>query len=221
MRKRGKGPLIGIAAILIGLLVMLITTDSVLRPLVLSYAEKSAEMTFNKVVNAAILNTLQKESIDYNQLAEITKDKNDQIVAVKCDTIKLTKLKADIANEIIGELDKSDKIHISIPVGTITGNAYLVGRGPSLHFDFKLTGTVVSSLDSKFYAAGINQTLHQITLNLDSNLSIVMPWYRTSKGVNTNYILAETVIIGQVPDSFTNIDLGGSITQDLFNFGKQ
>ena len=69
-------------------------------------------------------------------------------------------------------------------------------------------------------SAGINQTLHQITLIISADVHFIMPWYRTKGNFETDFLLAETIIVGEVPDAYTNVieSVGSDMAGDLFDF---
>ncbi|MBR2044270.1 MAG: sporulation protein YunB, partial [Clostridia bacterium] len=113
-----------------------------------------------------------------------------------------------------------ERYTLSIPIGTIIGNEYTLGRGPEIKFKMQITTTVIADFESKFYSAGINQVLHQIHIKVKANGHTVIPWYRSAFNVNTSVIAAETVIVGLTPEAYTNvIESGTDATEDIFDFG--
>ena len=53
---------------------------------------------------------------------------------------------------------------------------------------------------------GINQTLHRIFLNIDAQLSVVIPGVDVTVNTETEVLLAESVIVGKVPDTYLQSD---------------
>ena len=80
-----------------------------------------------------------------------------------------------------------------------------MGRGPLIPLKITLAGTVITELQSQFLSAGINQTKHELTLSVKARIFIRMPGYYTTAEITTNFLVAETVIVGEVPDAFTNV----------------
>ena len=64
-------------------------------------------------------------------------------------------------------------------------------------------GSTTASFRNTFGSAGINQTRHQILLDVQVNMSILLPGFRTSTKVNNEISVAETVIVGSVPENYT------------------
>ena len=64
-------------------------------------------------------------------------------------------------------------------------------------------GSSEANFRNAFTSAGINQTKHQIILTVDVSVSILLPGFRTATKVSNSFIVAETVIVGTVPDTYT------------------
>ncbi|MBQ3103858.1 MAG: sporulation protein YunB, partial [Oscillospiraceae bacterium] len=92
---------------------------------------------------------------------------------------------------------------LSIPVGTLTGSPLLAGRGPRLKVRMQTVGVAGSDIENEFTAAGINQTKHRIILTVEVRVSILLPGYTTYTTAGGSYEVAETVIVGQVPETYT------------------
>ena len=109
---------------------------------------------------------------------------------------------------------------MKIPIGTLTGNQFLNNRGPKIRIEMQVSSAVYSKIASKFISAGINQTLHQITLSISSDIYFVMPWYRSSGSFQTEFTIAETVIVGKVPEAYTNVIEypGSNIAGEIFDY---
>ena len=64
-------------------------------------------------------------------------------------------------------------------------------------------GTPSAAFENTLTDAGINQTKHQIVLHVEVVVSILMPGYTTSTTVESSLAVAETVIVGSVPETYT------------------
>ena len=94
---------------------------------------------------------------------------------------------------------------IAIALGTLSGVQLLSGRGPDVHLRVEPAGYLTSEVENRFESAGINQTRHQIMLLLDMRVMAIIPGYTTSTEIHTEYCLAETVIVGTVPDTLLTL----------------
>lgn len=205
------------------LIVLVIRIDGRLRVLINNYGQSKAAILSNSVINATVYNYLEENDIKYTNLIKINTDETERVTSVEFDTVELTKLKAGVISKIQNNINKQDSVLMNVPLGSLTGNQFLNNKGPSIDIELKLSSAVYSKISSKFTSAGINQTLHQITLTISTNVFLIMPWYRTSGNYQTEYILAETVIVGEVPDAYTNVIEypGSNVAGEIFDYSAE
>ncbi|MBQ2676003.1 MAG: sporulation protein YunB [Clostridia bacterium] len=187
--------------------------DMNIRPLIISSVQDRAKMIATRLINNAVSQLIESEDISYKNIIRITYDDNNSVKAVECDVLKLNRFKADVGFAVSTAISDYDRASVSIRLGTLIGNEYLLGRGPKLNFKFDMLSTTTSSFSDSFVSAGINQTKHKIMLCIDTKISILIPWYNTSTQLKTEIIIAETVIVGDVPSSFTTVDLSKAINE--------
>ena len=205
------------------LILLLFITDKRLRTLLNEYSISRAEVFLLETTDNAVIKILKEENIDYNSIVKLGNNENGEIRSLEIDTVKVNMLKSKITSTVGEMLKKNEEFVLSIPIGTIIGNEYTVGRGPEIKFKMKLSSTAKTNFTSHFTGAGINQVLHRIVITVDYQGYILIPWYRSSFSQNTNYIAAETVIVGIVPDAFTNVIEGNpqEIVSDIFDYSAQ
>jgi sporulation protein YunB len=157
--------------------------------------------------NTAVNRAVKENGIEYDDIVKITRDSGNNVTSIQTDIVGLNQIRTEIDYLFSEEMNKQSQILFSVPIGTIIGNEYTVGRGPKI--DFKLDLSVNTSTDytSKFYSAGINQTLHQICVEVSGSAYLLSPWYKTAIDFNTSYIVAETVIQGIVPETMADLNL--------------
>ena len=84
-------------------------------------------------------------------------------------------------------------------------NPFLSEKGPAVYINVRPVGTLDADLKSTFVSMGVNQTKHQIDLTCNSEILIVMPAIQIKHTVSTSVPVAQTVIVGEVPQSYTNV----------------
>lgn len=218
-----RGYLLRVIALIMLLVLLMFATlkvDDRLRLITTNYAKNRAKIVANSVINNAVAKFLDQNRITYSDLVKINSNGEGRVTSVEFDTVALTRLKALIITDVQNEINSRQTQVLNIPIGTLTGNQYLNNRGPSIHIELKMSSAVYSKISSAFSSAGINQTLHKITLDIKTEIYFVMPWYRTSGDFETAFLLAETVIVGDVPDAYTNVieKVGSDLAGDLFDF---
>lgn len=194
-----------------------------LKPLIFTLAKSRAETLVINCVNNAVLNILGENGISYNDISRVSRDSDGNITGIEIDIVKINTLKSAIANETSRLTAKQEFYEIKIPLGTLTGYDPLVGMGPRITFKMQLTDTVWVDFESSFKQAGINQTLHRIMINTDVSISVLMLGCTESFSVDTSSIAAQTVIVGRIPDAYTEVIEGvdSDFASDIFDFGAK
>ena len=190
------------------ILSFVLMVDMRLRPLIQNVASYQAKTYATKAINNAIALAMVGNGQPYESLVDIATDENGRVTAVQTDTARLNLIKADLTDAATLRISQLKQQTISLPIGTLIGHPMLSGRGPDIEFKVLPAGYVESQLIHRFDSAGINQTRHQIVLDLTANIVAILPGYSTSTAVNTTVVLAETVIVGVSPEAFTEVVTG-------------
>lgn len=201
-RRKNKRKLI----IIILILMIAIIIDCQLRPLIKTVSATQANIVSTNAINEAVLEQLNKESITYDDLVTTQKDSDGRILAITTNMQKINLLKSNIALAVQSKLRENRIRRVGIPIGTLTNTDILNGKGPNIPLDITLSGAVIADFKSDFTTAGINQTKHQIYLNIKTKVSAIIPGYPTRTAIDTNVMIAETIIVGEVPNVFANMD---------------
>ncbi len=195
--------------------------DNKLKPLLKMLSESKSKSIATKIINETVARELKTMGITYDSLVDIERDSNGTVTSVNMDMVKLNQFKSNISTAVQDAINKCETQKISLPLGTIIGGDYFVGRGPNLKFNLELSASVVSDIESAFDSAGINQTRHQIILNITASTYAVIPWYKNANTVTTNFVIAETVIVGLVPDYYTNVENSDDVEGDINDYGAE
>ena len=174
-----------------------------LKPVMTSMATARVSMLVNRIVSAAVNEAVENGDIDYQNFVIFEKDETGHITALRSNVAEVNRMQGRIADEILLRLSEISTSELEIPLGTLTGSALLAGRGPSLYVRMQAVGSASATFRNQFTAAGINQTRHQIFLDVDVYMSILLPGMKTSTRVSNEIAVAETVIVGGVPDTYT------------------
>lgn len=174
-----------------------------LKPVMTSMAMARVSNMVNRIVSAAVNEAVESGEIDYGNFVIFDKDDTGHITALRSNVAEVNRMQGRIADEILLRLSEVSTSELKIPLGTLTGSALLAGRGPSLYVRMQAVGSANAVFRNQFTAAGINQTRHQIFLDVDVYMSILLPGMKTSTKVSNEIAVAETVIVGGVPDTYT------------------
>lgn len=172
-----------------------------------------------RALNTAILEELDRQDISYEDLVTLQKGEDSQVSAITTDAIEISRLKASISNAVEVQLQKPAFQTVGVPLGTVVGSKWFSGYGPNISFRLIPEGSVHTRLENKFDSAGINQTRHQIMLEIEVQFTAVIPGFSTEFTASTNFCIAETVIVGPIPDAYTNVEDGsGSKISDINDY---
>ena len=185
---------------LIIFIVLVAILDHQLRPLIKSVSASKASIISTNVINNVVESELSNSNTKYEDIVDIVRDVNGKVISINTNIKTANLLKANIAKKVQDEIANLSTQKIFIPVGTFTGVDLLSGRGPSVSLQITLSGNVVIQIKSEFSSAGINQTNHKIFLDVSTNVYALIPGYPVTTAVQTNILIAETVIVGDIPD---------------------
>lgn len=187
-----------------------------LRPVLTSMASARVSNSVNRIVVAAVDEAIRNGEINYDHFVTFEKDDAGRVTALRSNVAEVNRMQSTIAEEILKRLSEVSTSELRIPIGTLTGSALLSGRGPSITVRMQTVGSAGAVFRNEFSAAGINQTRHQILLEVDVYMTILLPGIRTSTTVSNEIAVAETVIVGNVPQSYTYFS---AAPEDIVDYG--
>ena len=189
-----------------------------LKTLLESIAITRVTATVNRLVAAAVNSAVDNGEIKYENLIAFEKDNNGNIAALQSNIAEFNRLQAAITQDVLKRLGDTGETELSIPLGTLSGSALLAGRGPGFKVKMQTVGSCIAHFENEFADAGINQTTHRINLYVDVSVSILLPGFRAHTNVSNAYSVAETVIVGSVPESYTYFNSEREIEEDAYEY---
>lgn len=198
---RRKNPLIfSIVCVLIVSLIFVLLLDAKLRPAIYDLAALEAYALSSKTVNSAVEKTLAENAPSYSELVNINYSGNNIITGITTDIVKMNLFKSRITKAIDEAFNENPKTEVTVPLGTASDITLFSGWGPYINVDVGCSSSTQSSFENVFLAAGINQTQHSVMLNVETTVMLTLPGKRLTKTVETSFCVAQTVIVGSVPD---------------------
>lgn len=178
--------------------------DTSLRPTITVLAETKALELANRSINKSVAQMVE-EKINYEDLMTVKLDSNGSITYIQANTIMMNEIASQVALEIQDELKKVKSTSSYIPIGTALGSPILAKYGPKLKISIEPIGTVSVDFKTEFESSGINQTRHTIYLQANTKVKVVLPLITSTKEVDAKIPICETIIVGDVPQSYVNI----------------
>ena len=156
-------------------------------------------------VNDTITRTLAGRDYGYDYFVTIDRDESGAVTAIKANMARINALSSELLSDIVEAADKGE-LSLSIPIGNILGSSLLLGKGPDIPVDITLLTSSRVDFKNELSAAGINQTKHEMKLDVVVDIDVVLPWRTVSTQVVTEILIAETVIVGEVPQTYLNME---------------
>ena len=200
--------LLRLAAVALFLCVLFFGFRSKYRKVIQDLARTSVVNTTSDLANDAIARQIDIGDITYDRIVFFEKDLDGRITALKTNMGEVNRLRTeilDLINEKIMALDHSD---IGIPLGSLFLPELLSGKGPAIPVHILSIRNSDANFVSEFSQAGINQTLHRLNMEVSVDVAVLVLGETSSFTVTSQVVVAETVIVGQVPQTF--LQTGGS-----------
>ena len=178
------------------------------RDIIQELAQTQVKNTTSDLTNDAIAKQIAQGVIQYDRIVYFEKDLDGRITALKTNMSEVNRLKTDILNLINDEILALDTSDIGIPLGSLFLPELLSGKGPAIPVHILSIRNSDATFTSAFSQAGINQTLHQLVMVVSVDVSVLVLGQTSSFTVNSEVVVAETVIVGDVPSTY--LQTGGT-----------
>lgn len=182
---------------------------------VIELAQTQIMNATSDLINDAIDSQIQAGDIQYDRIVYFEKDLSGRITALKTNMSEVNQLKTSTLNLINDEILALDQSEIGIPLGNLFLPELLSGRGAAIPVQILAIRNSDAYFSSDFSQAGINQTLHKLNMCVLVDVSVLVLGQTTSFTVSSEVVVAETIIVGDVPDTFLQTGgLYGSKTEN-------
>ncbi len=196
--------------ILVAILALTLWADANLRPIVVNMAEAQCRAMAVGVLNTSIRAVLSG-GIDYSDLMMVKFDSEGRVTMMQANTVRMNELSTSITSSVQTGMQQLGIARIGIPLGSALGSKVFAGEGPRIPVKVYPVGSVSTGFSSEFESSGINQTRHKIYLKVTSSVQIIIPTDAKVVMVTESVLVAESIIVGQVPERFYSGDGGGAL----------
>ena len=190
-------------ALLLGSGVLLVERN--LTQMVLSLAQAQARAMAVRVLNESAAELLAAGDISYDSLMHITTDSQGQVRLIQANTPQMNRLASRVSLLAQQRLQETRDSTVRVPLGSVLGLTIFAGAGPRIQVKVLPVGSVHAVFHTDFQTAGINQTRHRVSLTLTAQVQLVIPTGAQMVEVSTQVAMAESIIVGEVPETFTDV----------------
>lgn len=180
--------------------------DASLRPQLVSLAETQVRNQITRIADQSVSDALNDQSISYGDMVTLQTGRTGEITTLTTDTVRLNRLRGAVMEDVIAQVETLSDRDLGVPLGTLTGLDLLSALGPKLPVRVLSVASAEAEYRNDFTGAGINQTLHRVMLDVTVTAKLLLPGGIVELQVVTPVCVAETVIVGQVPDAYLNLN---------------
>lgn len=184
--------------------VLYLLLEKSLTQVILNTAYAKAYAIAVETMNEAVRESLQSGAA-YEDLITVRTDGAGRITMLAANTARMNELAVSVALRAQSALETRDSASIAVPLGAALKAPFFSSLGPRVPVRLSPVGSVSAAFATEFEAAGINQTRHKIWLEMRAVVRLVLPTGAKAVDVQTQILIAESIIVGDVPDSFINI----------------
>lgn len=200
-----------------------IVAEMRITPHLRSFAAAKARNAATLILSETIYDEIATNPTDYDDIITVERDGQGNVSALTTNIQKIGLIKSHVTAASARNLDSLSESEITVPLGNIvSSSAFMSGKGPHVKIKLLRVGAVSATVSNEFTDAGINQTNHRIMLNINATISVSVPFSTVCEDVTSSVCIAETVIVGKVPEAYTRVTYGPeSIVGDVMDFGAQ
>lgn len=155
-------------------------------------------------INNAVAEIMSEGNYVGDYFVTFEKTDSGEVTAISSNMAKINALSAEILDRVVGATE-NHTLTVKIPAGNLTGVSLLMGRGPDVPVQIIVLTSSRVEFNNSIVTAGINQTKHQINLEVIVDIDILIPWESQNAQVVTEVMIADTIIVGKVPDTYLNM----------------
>ena len=192
--------------LLLLLLALFLLIDRNFRPLVFSLAEARSAAMASQVLSGALAEAIE-DGVTYEDLMNVKMDQNGQVALLSSNTMAMNRLATRAGDAALRRLNNMSSERVTVPLGAVLGTTLFSGSGPGVPVSIVPIGSIFTDFATEFEACGINQTRHKVYLQVTANIRIVIPTGAKTTQVSANMLVAESIIVGRVPEGFVGYDL--------------
>ncbi len=205
LRRMRLGPNLLLIILLIAFLIFTFKAAAYLRRLTGEMAMSDAIDMVTLAVNDTVNRIMAEGDYSYDYFVTIEKDNDGNVAAISANMSRINAVSAQILSEVV-DAAENGVLDIRVPLGNLLGSNILMGKGPEVPVEVITLTSSYIDIENEIISTGINQAKHKIILKVDVDIDILIPWDVLTTRVESNVLIAETVIVGRVPETYVDVE---------------
>lgn len=181
-----------------------------LKPLIETVAVSRTINLISLAISEETDGSLAEEMLSYPDFVSLGTDSDGKVTTLSFRTVEGTRFKRLMTERLVARLESLDPEALAIPLGNLTGVVLFSALGPSVRVRVQSVGDVKTAYENEFTAAGVNQTKHSVYLKTEVTVYLLIPGEIIPVTVQERVCVAETIIVGEVPDTYLNLRDGAN-----------
>ena len=153
----------------------------------------------SNLINDAVDAYLDRGALQYDDLVTLERNASGGVAAARIDLAAVNRMKSVILRELDQRVPTRIREKVRVPLGNVILPTLFSGHGVSLPVRVVNLRSTNAELESSFSQAGVNQTLHTLSLRVEVDLLLLTPAGIFSRQVSAAVPVAQTIIVGDVP----------------------
>lgn len=190
-------------------------TEKIIKPNVAAIAEVKVKAMITQIINDSVHQQFKSDA-EISELLTIKTDQEGNITYVESNTTAMNNLATKLNQAVENRYKWNEAVVLSVPVGSIVGSQILSQIGPNIKLKVLPIGMSRANFKTEFESMGINQTKYKVFLQMDSQARVLAPFSINNIEVQNTILVAEAIIVGEVPEAYINVPEESAI--DATNF---
>ncbi len=171
------------------------------RPVVLATGQAIAARAATDALNEALTEQLAVEG-DMPPLVQVERDRAGDLSVARFNFGAIAQLQSLVTRRANDDLLKLSRETFRLPVGEVVGGSLFGAVGPQLPVRFTLIGHAQGSVHAQAKTIGINQSVHEVDLELTATVRVLTPLTAAPTTVHAVLPVAYIVFGGSVPNTY-------------------
>lgn len=181
-----------------------------LEPIIRTIATSNTINQISLAINQSAASCLLSEDTKYQDFVDIATDTEGRITSISFRMVEGNQFKKDFITALCNRLDRIESEALSVPLGNLSGILLFSAMGPDIRVSIQSVGDVLAVYENEFIDVGINQTKHMIYIKVSVTVYLTVPGSIIPVTVDDKICIAETIIVGDVPSAYLNLQDGDS-----------
>ena len=200
--RKGSGKCL-ISYIVLFVLVFVIVMFTIIHHCINQHLSELCRYKCGEILNGILSDAASEAAEMEQEYYNVTRDAHGRIILIEADTSAVNELQSYLRKRVNERISSNEYDNVVFTLGDLTDIAYFSGKGPDISIRYQRSGTADTRFETEFETAGINQTRLKVMIIVSVEFTAFLPTGAESLVVSEEYIAADTVIIGDVPDLYS------------------